>query len=99
MHVFELTRALVDIESITDNEGAVGAFVHDYLARLAAAHGGHVERMDVEPDRFNVLAYWGTPLVTLRRTWTPSAHFFPPEKTTNSSGAAVRATRKASSRP
>ncbi|HUA00600.1 MAG TPA: M20/M25/M40 family metallo-hydrolase, partial [Candidatus Aquilonibacter sp.] len=65
MNVFELTRALVDIESITENEGAVGAFLHGHLARIAASTGGQVERMEVEPGRFNVLACWGRPAVTL----------------------------------
>jgi acetylornithine deacetylase len=65
MNVFELTRALVDIESITDNEGAVATFLHGYLAKVAERTGGHVERMEVEPGRFNVLACWGKPLVTL----------------------------------
>jgi len=65
MNVVELTRALVDIESITDNEGAVGAYLHDYLSKLMASTGGRVEKMEVEPARFNVLATWGEPLVTL----------------------------------
>jgi acetylornithine deacetylase len=66
MNVFELTRALVDIESITTNEEAVGAFLHGYLGRLAERTGGRVERMDVAPGRFNVFAQWGEPLtVTL----------------------------------
>jgi acetylornithine deacetylase len=66
MDVFELTRALIDIESITLNEEAVGNYLCDYLAPLAARHGGHVERMQVEPRRFNVFAQWGEPLtVTL----------------------------------
>ncbi len=65
MNVFELTRALVDIESITDNEGEVAGFLHGYLSKLAAASGGHVERMEVEAGRFNVLACWGNPIVTL----------------------------------
>jgi acetylornithine deacetylase len=65
MNVFELTRALVDIESISDNEVAVAAKLHDYLSMLAARTGGSVERMAVEADRFNVLATWGTPVVTL----------------------------------
>src|SRR5579862_5079005 len=65
MNVIELTRALVDIESITDNEGAVAAFLQNYLAKVAERTGGHVERMEVEPGRFNVLACWGKPLVTL----------------------------------
>lgn len=65
MNVIELTRALVDIESITDNEGNVGACLHDYLSKLAAGTGGRVEKMDVAPGRFNVLALWGEPVVTL----------------------------------
>lgn len=65
MNVFELTRALVDIESITDNEGEVAGFLHGHLSKLAAASGGQVQRMEVEPGRFNVLAYWGNPIVTL----------------------------------
>ena len=65
MNVMELTRALVDIESITDNEGHVGAYLLDYLSKLAARTGGRVEKMDVVPGRFNVLAVWGEPRVTL----------------------------------
>ena len=66
MDVFALTRALVDIESITHNEEAVGNYLFDYLAPLAARYGGRVERMEVEPRRFNVLAQWGDTLtVTL----------------------------------
>ena len=66
MNVFELTRALVDIESITLNEEAVGNFLYDYLAPLAARFGGTVDRVEAEPRRFNVFAQWGEPLaVTL----------------------------------
>jgi acetylornithine deacetylase len=65
MNVVELTRALVDIESITENEGAVGVYLLDYLSRLAAGTGGRVEKMDVEPGRFNVLGTWSEPVVTL----------------------------------
>jgi acetylornithine deacetylase len=65
MNVFELTRALVDIESITENEGEVGAFLHGHLATLADRTGGRAERMTVEPGRFNVFAAWGEPVVTL----------------------------------
>jgi len=32
---------------------------------MASATGGRVERMEVEPRRFNVLARWGNPVVTL----------------------------------
>lgn len=65
MNVFELTRALVDIESITENEERVGEMLFAQLSELAASHGGQVERMQVEPKRFNVLAWWGDPVVTL----------------------------------
>jgi acetylornithine deacetylase len=65
MTVFELTRALVDIDSVTPNEEEVGVFLADYLRELAERTGGHVEMMGVEPHRFNVFAYWGEPVVTL----------------------------------
>jgi len=77
MNVFELTRALVDIESITENEGQAGEYLHGYLAKLAARSGGRVEKMAVEPGRFNVLAYWGEPLVTLSTHMDTVPPFFP----------------------
>ena len=40
MKVFELTRALVDIESITGNEEAVGSYLFDCLCALAARFKG-----------------------------------------------------------
>jgi acetylornithine deacetylase len=77
VNVFELTRALVDIESISDNETRVGAYLESYLAGIAGASGGHVERMDVEGGRFNVLASWGVPLVTLSTHMDTVPPFFP----------------------
>lgn len=65
MNLFELTRALIDIESITDNELHVGRFLDDYLSQLAARFSGHIERMPVEPERFNIFVHWGSPIVTL----------------------------------
>ncbi|HEX3746270.1 MAG TPA: M20/M25/M40 family metallo-hydrolase [Bryobacteraceae bacterium] len=66
MDLFALTRALIDIESITLNEEAVGNFLFDILTPLAARYGGRVERIEVEPRRFNVFAQWGDALdVTL----------------------------------
>ena len=66
MDLFELARALVDIESVTGNEGRAGQFLYDYLAPLASRFDGRIERMDVEPGRFNVFAGWGEKLtVTL----------------------------------
>lgn len=60
MNIFELTRELIEIESISGNEGAVGRFVRDYLADL----GFEVETQEVTPGRFNVIARSGDPLVT-----------------------------------
>jgi acetylornithine deacetylase len=65
MHVFELTRALIDIPSITPEEEHIGQYLYQYLSRLGAAHQGNVERIEVEPKRWNVLATFGKPIVTL----------------------------------
>ncbi len=59
MDLFQLTRALVDIDSVTPNEEKVGLFLIDQLNKLTARTGGRVERLEVEPHRYNVLAYWG----------------------------------------
>ena len=68
MNVFELTRALVDIESITNNEERAGNYLYDYLAPLAHEYDGRVERIEVEPRRCNVFAQWGDPLVVTLST-------------------------------
>ncbi len=65
MHVFELTRELIEIPSITPEEEKVGLYLYDYVSRLAAAHGGIAEKHEVEPGRWNVFASFGEPLVTL----------------------------------
>jgi acetylornithine deacetylase len=65
MDLFQLTRALIDIESITENEERIGNFLLDRLSELAARFHGQVERMPVAPHRFNVLATFGDPVVTL----------------------------------
>jgi acetylornithine deacetylase len=70
MNVFELTRALVDIESTSEYEGDVGEYLFAYLEGLASSTSGAVERMDVArldgvARRFNVFARWGEPIVTL----------------------------------
>jgi acetylornithine deacetylase len=77
MNVFELTRALVDIESVTGNEKQVGDYLFSYLSCLAAKHVGQAERQHVEPGRFNVLASWGKPLVTLSTHMDTVPPFFP----------------------
>jgi len=65
MHVFELTRRMVDIESITPNERAIGDFLFDYLSGLAQRFDGYVERMAVEEGRDNIFIRFGEPVVVL----------------------------------
>jgi acetylornithine deacetylase len=65
MDVFELTRTLIDIPSITPEEQQIGQYLYDYLARLGAAYGGVIEREEAEPQRWNVFASFGNPVVTL----------------------------------
>ncbi len=77
MNVIELTRKLVDIESITGNELAIGRFLLERLRELAARHGGRAEAMPVEPERFNVFACWGDPVVTLTTHMDTVPPFFP----------------------
>jgi len=64
MNLFELTHALVDIESTTNHEGKVGDYLFAHLSALAARHNGRIERIPVEPNRDNVFAWWGEPIVT-----------------------------------
>jgi acetylornithine deacetylase len=52
MDAVTLTRQLVDIESITGNEAAVGNYLYSELCRL----GYRTAKMLVEGDRFNVYA-------------------------------------------
>lgn len=52
MDPVRLTRKLVDIESISGNEGAVGAEVYEELSRL----GYITHKMPVAHERFNVVA-------------------------------------------
>jgi acetylornithine deacetylase len=57
MELFELTRKLIDIPSVTGNEGAVAEFLSSHLEGL----GYKVEQQEVERDRFNVIATTGAP--------------------------------------
>ncbi|HEY3972822.1 MAG TPA: M20/M25/M40 family metallo-hydrolase [Candidatus Sulfotelmatobacter sp.] len=52
MDAVTLTRQLVDIESISGNEAAVGSYLYGELCRL----GYQTKKMPVEGDRFNVYA-------------------------------------------
>jgi acetylornithine deacetylase len=65
MDLFALTRALIDLDSTTGRERAVGDFLFAHLAEIAGRTGGRVERMPVSGDRFNLFAAWGEPRVVL----------------------------------
>ena len=54
MDLFALTRRLIDIESITPHESAVGDFLCDELRR----RGLEAQKMPVEGARANVVATW-----------------------------------------
>jgi len=77
MNVFELTRALVEIESTTRYEKAVGEFLQAHLTALAARFDGHVEKMRVSSERDNVFASFGEPIVTLSTHMDTVPPFFP----------------------
>jgi len=55
MDLFELTRALIDIPSVTGEEGRVGEYLSNYLQKL----GYRVSQQQVAEDRFNVIATRG----------------------------------------
>lgn len=59
--LFELTRRLISIPSLTGQEAAVTDFVGHYLAD----QHWHVSRQSVATDRFNILAYPDTPPAVL----------------------------------
>jgi acetylornithine deacetylase len=59
MHLFELTRKLIEIESITGNEKQIAFFLRDYLAGL----GYRVTLQEVASERFNVQAFLDDPFV------------------------------------
>lgn len=77
MNVFELTRALVDIESITENEEQMGHALFAHVSELAARFDGHAELIPVEPRRNNVFAWWGQPVLTLSTHMDTVPPFFP----------------------
>ncbi len=65
MNFFELTRALVDIESTTGHEKNVGDYLFAHLSALCSRYNGKIERIPAEPNRDNIFASWGDPVVTL----------------------------------
>jgi acetylornithine deacetylase len=77
MDLFQLTRALIDIDSVTGNERRVGDFLFDRLSELARGTEGTVERMPVAAERCNVFAAWGDPVVVLSTHMDTVPPFFP----------------------
>jgi len=78
MNLFELTRALIDIDSTTGKEREVGELLFRHLEDLVDRFdGGAVERMPVEENRFNVFAAWGEPAVVLSTHMDTVPPFFP----------------------
>src|SRR5437870_11649992 len=73
MHLFELTRRLVDIDSTTGQEGEAARFIAAYLH----AQGADVEIEDVAPGRPNVFACWGSPHVVLSTHLDTVPPYFP----------------------
>src|SRR5712692_5212166 len=65
MNLFELTRALVDIESTTNHEKNVGDYLFAHLSALTTRYNGNIERITAEASRDNIFASWGEPAVTL----------------------------------
>ena len=60
MNIFQFTRELMEIESISWNEGAAGRWLRDYLVDA----GFEAEAQTVTGDRINVYARIGSPKVT-----------------------------------
>jgi acetylornithine deacetylase len=77
MNLFELTRALVDIESTTNHEKNVGDYLFTHLSALAACSNGSVERMPVATNRDNIFVCWDDPRVTLSTHMDTVPPFFP----------------------
>lgn len=73
MDLFELTKRLVNMASVTGHEKACSEFVKGYLSQL----GFHAELMPVSRDRFNVFARWGKPDVVLSTHMDTVPPFFP----------------------
>ncbi len=65
MDAVEITRAMIDIDSVNPNETEIGEWLADYLRPFADQYGGRLEVVEVQPGRNNVWAYWGDPEVAL----------------------------------
>ena len=73
MDLFELTKSLVNMASVTGHEKACAEFIKGYLVQL----GFQAELMPVSRDRSNVFAAWGKPDVVLSTHMDTVPPFFP----------------------
>jgi acetylornithine deacetylase len=73
MDLFELTKSLVNMASVTGHEKACAEFVKGYLLQL----GFETELMPVGRDRANVFATWGKPDIVLSTHLDTVPPFFP----------------------
>jgi len=76
MDLFELTKSLVNMASVTGHEKACGDFVKGYLAQL----GFQAELMPVSRDRSNVFAAWGKPDIVMSTHMDTVPPFFPADE-------------------
>jgi acetylornithine deacetylase len=73
MDLFELTKSLVNMASVTGHERACAEFVKGYLVEL----GFQAQLMPVSRDRSNVFATWGKPDIVLSTHLDTVPPFFP----------------------
>jgi acetylornithine deacetylase len=73
VNVIDLTRAMVDVDSTTGREGAVGRWLADYLRSI----GYTVREQVVDGDRFNVFAMLDAPRVVFSTHFDCVPPFFP----------------------
>jgi acetylornithine deacetylase len=76
MDLFELTKSLVNMASVTGHEKACGEFVKEYLVEL----GFQAELMPVSRDRSNVFATRGKPNVVMSTHMDTVPPFFPADE-------------------
>src|SRR2546423_14574876 len=77
MNLFELTRALIDIPSVSGEELEVGRFLASHLEGL----GSRVELQEVEAERANVIATTGArPRVVLSTHMDTVPPFIPSDE-------------------
>ena len=73
MTLFELTRTLVNMDSVTGNERACGMLLRDHLT----ACGFQARMLPVEGERANVFATLGRPEIVLSTHMDTVPPFFP----------------------